>query len=31
MTRRIKPAPRPRYQQTYPETLADLLPKNGST
>lgn len=22
MTRRIKPAPRPRYQQTYPDTLA---------
>ena len=22
MTRRIKPAPRPRSQQTYPETLA---------
>lgn len=22
MTRRIKPSPRPRYQQTYPDTLA---------
>ena len=22
MTRRIKPAPRPRYKQTYPESLA---------
>ena len=22
MTRRPKPAPRPRYQQTYPDTLA---------